>query len=250
MKDLLILFANNLLPILLMAGAGYAAAKWLHVKSKSLSKVVLYLFVPCLVFKLLVDTKLENGDIFRMFGYTTVIVLGIGALTWFVGRLFIKERKMLVAVTLTTALMNAGAFGLSLSKFAFGEETLAYATLFFVIMVVITYTLGVMLASMGSASFGASCLELVKNPTIYGVFLAFTFMALGWQLPESVVKAVSSMADAAIPGTLVLLGIQLQQMKGVSDIGPLLFANFMRLGGGLAIGIVASAAFGFGNTAR
>jgi len=250
MGNLLTLFANNLLPIFLMAGAGYAAAKWLHVKPEALSKVVLYIFSPCLVFDLLSKTRLENGAILQMFGYAAVSILGIGLLTWFVGRMFIKDRKVLVAVILTTTLMNSGALGLPLSKFAFGDEALAHATLFFAIMVILTYTLGVMIASLGSASLGASCLELLKIPTLYGVLLAFIFMALGWQLPEPVNKAVSSLSDATIPGMLVLLGIQLQQMKGTLQVGPLVFANLMRLGGGLVLGIALSAVFGLGSTAR
>ena len=185
-----------------------------------------------------------------MFGYTTVIVFGISTLTWFVGRIFIKERKMLAAVTLAATIMNSGALGLPLSKFAFGEETLAFATLFCAIMTIFTYTVGIMIASLGSFSLGEAFRKLLKNPIIYAVLLAFVFMAFGWQLPEPVEKAVSSLSSAAIPGMLVLLGMQLYQMNGDLQIGPLLFANLARLGGGLLLGLAASAAFGLEGAAR
>lgn len=250
MEKLLPIFANNLLPIFLIAGAGYAASKWLSAKPESLSKIVFYLFTPCLIFDLLVNTQLANGAIMQMLGYATTVVLAISLLTWFLGRLFIQDRKTLVAVTLTTTLMNAGALGLPLSKFAFGEEALTHASLFFTVINIATYTLGIVIASLGSISLRESCLELVKNPAIYAVILAFIIITLQWQLPKPAAKAISSLGDAAIPGMLVVLGIQLEQMRGDLQITPLLFANLMRLGGGVLLGLGASVIFGLTGAAR
>ncbi|MBS1249784.1 MAG: hypothetical protein MAG431_01368 [Chloroflexi bacterium] len=250
MKDLLILFTNNLLPIFLVAGAGYAASKWLKVEPGAISKVVFYLFTPCLVFDLLAHTQLENGDIFKMFGYAALTMLGIGGATYLLGKVFIKKRKMLVAVILTSTLMNSGAFGLPLNQFAFGDQTLAYATIYFISMAIFTYTLGVMVASLGSATWQDSFRELLKTPVVYAMLLGFLFMTMEWQLPDPLDRSVSTLSDAAVPGMLVLLGIQLQQMKGNLQLAPLLFADFMRLGGGLAVGLVASAAFGLGTHAH
>ncbi len=69
MSDLLRLFADNLLPILLVAGAGYLAGKWLNVEARSLSRVVFYLFSPCLLFELLVTSQINYSDMLRMVGF-------------------------------------------------------------------------------------------------------------------------------------------------------------------------------------
>lgn len=250
MGELLTLFINNLLPIFLIGSAGYAASKWLDVKPTAISKIVFYVFNPALVFNLLANTRLESGDILKMFGFAAVINLGIGLLAWGLGSLFIKNRKTLVAVILASTLMNAGAFGLSLNKFAFGEEALAYATIFFISMAVFTYTFGIMVASLGSTTWQNALRGLLKVPGIYAMILGFLVMALGLQLPTPVALATSTLAGASIPGMLILLGIQLQRMKGDIQLAPLIFAILMRLGGGLALGLGASPAFGLSTTAH
>jgi len=245
LSDLFRLFANNLLPILLVAGAGYIAGKWLNIEARSISKVVFYLFSPCLLFDLLVTSKLNYADMLRMIGFTVASVLTVAAITWLLGRLIKLERKMLAAVLVSTLTINAGNYGLSLNLFAFGEEALAYASLFFVTTAAITYTVGVMVVSMGRASLADSFKGLLKIPVVYVVPLALVFITLDWELPLPLSRSVSLLSDAAIPGMLLVLGLQLQKNNHrIRDVRTLFLAGGMRLLGGLGIGLLLASVFG------
>ena len=244
MINLLRLFADNLLPILLVAGAGYLAGKWLNVEARSVSRVVFYLFSPCLLFELLVTSQIDYGDMLRMVGFSLASILAVGAITWLLGRLMGLVRKMLAAVLLCTLTINAGNYGLSLNLFAFGQEGLAYASLFFVVSAIITYTLGVTVASMGKASLTDSLKGLLKIPVTYVVPLALIFVYFDWKLPLPLDRAVSLLSDASIPAMLVVLGLQLQNNQRTSNTRALLLAGGMRLLGGLGVGLVLASAFG------
>jgi predicted permease len=244
LNNLFRLFADNLLPVLLVAGAGYMAGKWLHVEARSISRVVFYLFSPCLLFELLVTSQFSYADMLRTVGFAVASILTVGGITWLLGRLIRLERNMLAAVLLCTLTLNAGNYGLSLNLFAFGEEALAYASLFFVTSAVITYTLGVTIASMGRASLADSIKGLLKIPVIYVVPLALIFMYRNLELPLPLSRAVSLLSDAAIPGMLVVLGLQLQNNQRTQNVRALLLASGMRLVGGLGIGLVLAAIFG------
>lgn len=250
MAELVSIFLNNLLPMILIAGAGYLAARWLDVRPAALSKVVFYLFSPCLIFDLLVASQLALEDIVRMLLFAAVIMLGVGALTWLIGRAFIRDRKLLVAVVLSTTLMNAGALGIPLIEFSLGEEALAYASLFFVAMLILTYTVGVGIASLGAVQLQQVLQELLQTPALYAVVGAFVFMAFEWHFPAPIQRSISTLSAATIPVMLVLLGVQLHEMEGTLRVGPLVYATFMRLGGGLVCGILISALFGLGGAAR
>ena len=63
MIDLLIIFSNNLLPILFAAGAGYLVARYLGITPKSVSQIAFYIFSPCLIFNLLTSSKLDGDGI-------------------------------------------------------------------------------------------------------------------------------------------------------------------------------------------
>jgi predicted permease len=249
LSNLLRLFADNLLPVLLVAGAGYLAGKWLHVEARSISRVVFYLFSPCLLFELLVTSQFDTGDMLRMVGFALASILTVGAITWTLGRLFRLERKMLAAVLLCTLTTNAGNYGLSLNLFAFGEGALAYASLFFVTSAVLTYTLGVAIASMGRASLADSLKGLLKIPVVYVVPLALIFIYIDLKLPLPLDRAVSLLSDASIPGMLVVLGLQLQSNQRTGDVRALLLASGMRLLGGVGVGLLLAAVFGLGGMA-
>ena len=151
---------------------------------------------------------------------------------------------MLAAVMICTMTINAGNYGLSLNLFAFGEEALAYASLFFVTSAIITYTVGVTIASMGKSSLAASLKGLLKIPAVYAVVLALIFIYMDWELPLPLSRSVSLLGDAAIPGMLLVLGLQLQNNHRTRNTRALVLANGMRLLGGMGIGFVMAAIFG------
>ncbi|HBX70720.1 MAG TPA: hypothetical protein DEH25_15395 [Chloroflexi bacterium] len=243
MSNLLSLFANNLLPILLVAGVGYLAGKWLKIEARSISRVVFYIFSPCLIFDLLTTSQLSNGDILRMVAFAASSILAVGALTYLLGSLMRLNRKMLAAVMVSTVALNAGNYGLSLNLFAFGEEALAYASLFFVTSAIITYTVGVLIASMGKSGLGTALKGLTKVPTVYAVTLALLFISLGWELPLPLSRSVSLLSDASIPGMLIVLGLQLQNNHNSRNLGALSLANGMRLLAGPIVGLFLAGVF-------
>ena len=125
--------------------------------------------------------------------------------------------------------MNSGNFGLSFNQFAFGQEGLAQAGIFFVSMSIATYSVGIFIASMGKASPRQALVNLLKVPAIYAVLLAVVFLRTGWQLPLPFQRTTQLLGDAAIPAMLVLLGMQLSAIRWDGQIRPLLLANSLRL---------------------
>jgi len=244
LSNLLSLFTNNLLPILLVAGIGYLAGKWLKVEARSISRLVFYVFSPCLVFDLLTTSQLSNGDMLRIVAFAVAAISSVGALTWLLGRLMRLERKLLAAVMICTVTLNAGNYGLSLNLFAFGEEALAYASLFFVTSAIITYTVGVLIASMGKSSLGSALEGLIKIPTMYAIILALIFIYLGWELPLPLSRTVALLSDASIPCMLLVLGLQLQSNHRTRHVLALSLANGLRLLGGAAVGLGLAGVFG------
>jgi predicted permease len=244
LNNLASLFINNLFPILLIAGIGYLCGKYLHVEARSLSRVIFYVFSPCLIFNLLTNSQLSGDDLLRMGGFTGAVVLCVAVVTYLLGKLIKLDRKMLAAVVLTTMSMNAGNFGLSLNLFAFGEPGLAQASIFFVTTALFTYSIGVMVASLGTTSLKESLFKMLTVPAIYAVFLALLFMAMGWHLPLALERTTTTLGDAAIPAMIILLGLQLQANQRIQHLPAQVLANSMRLVGGALFGLSLGLVFG------
>jgi hypothetical protein len=226
---LLLLFLNNLVPIFLAAGSGYALGKWLKVTPRSISQIIFYVFSPCLIFNLLTQSKLSSQEVGQIMGFGFVLMISLGLLTWGAGQLIRMNQKFMVAVLLTSMFMNAGNFGLPVTLFAFGETALAYASLFFTASSVTMNSLGVLIASSGSQGFQRALVGLLKLPMIYGLLLGLLFVQLDRQLPQAISRAVTILGDAAVPTMLVLLGVQLSNMRWNGSRRALALATTMRL---------------------
>jgi predicted permease len=207
------IFANNILPILLLSGAGYALGKTLHLDARPLGRVIFYILSPVLVFNLLTNDNLPLNRIGLMMGFAAAGGLIIAGLAFLIGKLFHLDRGSLAIVVLNSMIVNAGNFGLPLISCAFGQETLAYASIFFVTNSLILYTFGVMIASMGHLDLKRALLGLFKIPAIYAILLAMVFIYTGWALPEPINRTISLAAGGAIPGMLILLGLELQHIQ-------------------------------------
>ena len=244
MDALLKLFSNNILPIFLTAGAGFLLGKAIDINPRTISRVTFYIFSPCLVFNLLTVNQLGSGESLQIVGYAIAVTLLICLVTFLLGKAIKLERTMLVAVMLTTTFTNAGNFGLSLNAFAYGDEVMAYAGLYFVMSASLMYTLGVLIASMGQANLKESLISLIKLPTIYAVVLAFLFNALDWTLPLPLERTTSLLGQAAIPTMLVLLGLQLGRANLSGQVKEMGVANILRLVVAPALAIALAYAFG------
>jgi predicted permease len=249
-STLLSIFGHNLLPIFLTAASGYLAANYLGITPRSLSQVAFYIFSPCLIFTALTTSKLDNADIVRMAVFTLVNLLSIGVITWIAGRVLQLERGILVAVLLTTMFTNAGNYGLSLNLFAFGEIALAHATVFFVVNAILMYTLGAIIASLGSSNLKQAVLSVFKVPAVYAVAIALIFNKMAWKFPVPLDQTITLLGNAAIPILMVLMGVQMKYAKWNGHTRALTLSTIIRLGIGPILAIVLSLVFGLQGAAR
>jgi predicted permease len=227
--ELFILFRENLLPILLIAAGGFVLGKAFKIPPRALSQVIFYIFSPALVFRLLTQSQLTNKDIVNTIFFATVYLLILAGLTWASGKLLKLERKMMAAVLLTALFMNAGNYGLPVVKFAFGENALAFASLFFVTTATYTNSVGVVIASSGTTNVVQAIKGLLRLPSIYGLLLGILVLRLDWELPSVLDRTVNLLADASIPSMLVLLGLQFVNLKLDGQVRPLILVTAMRL---------------------
>jgi hypothetical protein len=250
LNDLFSTFADNLLPILLISGAGFLLGKLLTIDSRSLGRIVFYIFSPILVFDLLLKTRLNSADILKTMGFTIILCTIIGCLALLSGKLFGFERPVLMAIVLTAAFGNTGNYGLPLVSFAFGQDALAFATLYFVTTSILFNTFGVLIASLGHMNIKEALLGLFKVPTVYAVALAALLNRFQITLPTSISRTVDLASNGSIPAMIILLGLELSRMQWSHSLRALQLSAGLRLLAGPLIGFLLAMAFGLQGAAR
>ena len=247
---LLSIFTNNILPVLLLSGAGFALGKALKLDSRPLGRVIFYILSPVLIFNLLITSKLAVGNILLMMGYSASVMIIVAGIAFLVGKMVHLDRSALVAVVLTSFFANNGNYGLPLVAFAFGQESLAYASIYFVTSSLMLYSVGVLIASLGHLHLKDALLGLLKVPAIYAIILAVVFIRTGWVLPLPIQKTVELTAAGAVPAMLILLGLELQKVAWNHNLRALSIPVVCRLLVGPLIGIFFAALFGLNGSAR
>jgi predicted permease len=250
LTDLITTFANNLLPVLALGAAGFLLGSTLSIDSRSLGRVSFYLFSPVLVFNLLIHNQLPLGEMARTTGFCLTVFTAISALTLFIGWLMRLDRLALTAVVLTASFANTGNYGLPLVSFAFGEDALAHATLYFVTTSILFNTVGVLIASLGHLDLKQAALGMLKVPTVYAVILAALLNQFQIVPPLPLERTIGLAADGAIPLMLILLGVELSRVEWSHSLRPLGLSVGLRLLVGPLIGFLLAIPFGLQTAAR
>ena len=250
LTELLTTFANNLLPVLALGAAGFFLGRALSIDSRSLGRIIFYLFSPLLVFDLLLKNHLPLGEMALTMAFSATLMVVMGLLALLVGRLMRLDRVSMLGMLLTVAFGNTGNYGLPLVAFAFGENALAHATIFFVTSSILFNTAGVLVASLGHLDLKQAAQGLVRVPTMYAVLLAALVNYFAVPLPTPVERTINLAADAAIPLMLVLLGVELSRVQWAANARTVGVSAGMRLVLGPLVALLLALPFGLSGAAR
>ncbi len=229
MGDIVEVFANNILPIFLVAAMGYALRARLHLDKKTLSSASFYALSPALVFTALVNSGLPGEELLRLSVFTIAVTLLMGVVGLLMGWLLKLPRQEMVALLLVLMFVNGGNYGLTLNELRYGGDGLARATVYFVVSTMILFTLGVFIASMGKASWKDSLRRLVRLPAFYAVVLGIAVYSLDLTVPTPIMRGVEVAAAGAIPVMLLVLGMQIADLKSLERVQLALPASLVRL---------------------
>ena len=241
---------NIVLPVFIIIGAGFVAARMLTIDAQTLSRVSLYVLGPALVFSKLVETTVTGTDLVQIVVFTVVGTLLVLALSWVVARLLRLNRSTESAFVLSCSFVNSGNYGLPLVLFAFGQAGLERALIYFVTGAFMMNTVAVFVASRGQAKARTSLLNIFRVPMIYAIVIAFGVRAANLEIPGFISQPLGMTGNAAIPVMLLLVGIQLAGVSFGKQARLICVATLVRLVGGAVVGIALATVMGLAGVTR
>lgn len=219
---MLSVFTDVVLPVFLIAGLGRLLAHWRTIEVPSLSAVVLYLFGPALVFDSLAETELSPELALRIAavfvaGWLTMVLVGAA---WSKARR--HDRSMRAGFVLAMSSPNGGNMGLPVAALAFGDLGLQVAVVNFVIGAVFANSAGIAIASSAGGVSRSILTAPLRYPYVYAAGFGLLVNAGNVDLPVAITSSVDTLAGAAIPVMLVVLGVQLRSPATSADLSDLL----------------------------
>lgn len=248
---MLSVFFEVVLPVMLVAAAGAVVGRWRSVPAEPLSAVVFLLFTPALVYDSLANSELAAGLSLRIAAVAVIIyIVGyVAATAW--SLLVRHEPPQRAAFALVVTSLNTGNMGIAVALLAFDEVGVQIAVLTWVVHATLITSVGIVIATLPSGSSRQALVKPLVYPALYAAVLGFLANGLDVELPVTIEAPIATLADAAVPAMLVVLGLQLG--RGLGDLGELadsVAGSALRLLLGPLVALGAALALGLEGTTR
>lgn len=229
MSELFSIIFNVISPIFIVIGIAVFVGRRFNPDRKALSTLLIYIFLPALAFRGMATTQAEISEIGQIAVVVTGVTLGMIVVGLIISRVMGFEQRLESAFVLSIMTMNAANYGIPLNTFAFGEAGGERAILYWLMASILANTLGVFFASRGTGSIKDALMNVVRVPIVYALVIGLVVNFGNIEVPLPIFRAIDILADAAIPGMMVLLGLALAYAEIRGRIGIIMLAAGSRL---------------------
>jgi predicted permease len=216
-------------PVLLITAVGYALGRSRLVPAQPLTALSALVLIPALVFYALTTSTLPRAAFARIGSFIVVQFLLVAFVVWVFARLHRWDRVRTAGVLLATQISNAGNAGLPLVFFAWGQTGLTSAIGYFAVQAVLVNLLAVYIGAGATSSGAHPAKALLRQPVTYAIGAGVLLNLLGIGLPVPIAKAAQLLANGAIAIMLLVVGVQLAEVRVAADLHTVWFATVVRL---------------------
>ncbi|MFZ1425864.1 MAG: AEC family transporter, partial [Geminicoccaceae bacterium] len=193
-------------PVFLIAALGFGWARaGLPYDGAFVTTLMINVATPCLVFATLLRLRFEAAEL----ALVATASLACLVLTTAVAFAVLRVAGLSLRIYLPALIFpNSGNMGMPLCLFAFGDQGLGLAVVFFAVLAVAQFTLGPAIAA-GRLDLR----QMARTPLIHAVALALLMQALGLELPRWAANTTTLLGDCAVPIMLLSLGVALARLR-------------------------------------
>lgn len=256
-----LIFYQIVLPILLLAGAGFLLQRKLGLDMPTLTRLNFYLVIPGLIYFSVLTSSLKAGDVGTVIGFCVTMLGCLAVVTYVAARARKVPPGQRRAMLMTTMFYNSGNYGMPLQELAFPSAGPANPAVALQVFVVITqnfsnFTLGVLLASggRGPAHWKRNLLAIARFPPIYALAAALLTLQIRNWLAQDAGRVAAALGPfwqvikyvrgSFVAVALCTLGAQLGLLRRSQDRYPVTLSVILRLLVGPALGLAIIYAFG------
>ena len=120
---------NILMPVFLIIAAGFVIARQLPLDLRTLSNVLFYLLMPCLIFTTLSHLKLDVRSVGHICIFYIGMIIALATLGGLLARTQTWDSSMRSAFLLTVLFQNAGNYGIPVSQLEYVRDACNFSLL-------------------------------------------------------------------------------------------------------------------------
>ncbi|GAB3279437.1 hypothetical protein GCM10027347_54160 [Larkinella harenae] len=201
---------TNVVPLYLFIGAGYAASRWWGLKSKPISKLLLYVLIPLVIFDNLLKAELSQVAIVA--GIVFLLAAFMNGPAWWARRYAGQDMDPNL-LRCSYSYFNVGWFGIPVVMALFGEEKMPLIISAYMGNVLYGDTVGYYLVSRSKdLPIGESVKNVLKIPAIYAGAAALIANASGVDLPSALEPVAQGASWTLSALGMLIIGVTLTEI--------------------------------------
>lgn len=222
-------FLLKVLPLYFNMALGYLAGKALKIDGDTVAKLMIYLFVPIVIFNGVVNTHLQFALLFVPV-IVFFICVGLAFLFyWLAGMIWKDHTKNLVGFSAGTG--NTGYFGLPLAILLFDDQGEGVYIMTVLGVTIYENTVGFCMIASGKHPIKESIIKLAKLPILYALVAGLIVNMLQIPLSDVFADFMKHIKGAYTVMGMMIIGLGLARLSrfrlDLSFIGMTFLAKFI-----------------------
>lgn len=229
MTTLIAIFIHVILPVFVIVAVGYVAGRAMTFDQRTLSRVGLYVLVPCMAFTAMARTTLsavEMGQIILFFLLSLPLLYAPSALA---ARWLRLDPASTSAFHIGILFANVVNVGFPVLLLAYGQAAIERALVFTITMQISLQSIGVFLAARGKANMREAMGRVWQMPGLYAMIAGLIVNAAAVSIPPFIYDPLKMVGDSLVPFLLLLLGMQLTRVNLGGHLPVAIVATVLRL---------------------
>ncbi|MBI5650487.1 MAG: AEC family transporter [Chloroflexi bacterium] len=250
MEILFAIFVRVILPVFVIVAVGYVAGRLMEFDQRTLSRLGLYVLVPCMTFAAMARTTLSLIELGQIIAFYLIATFLLYIPSRIAARLLKLSPTQASAFHIAVLFANVVNVGFPVLLLAYGPAAVERALVFAIMMQIVLQSFGVFLAARGKANFSESMRRVWAMPGLWAMLAGFVLNFARVEIPAFIFDPIKMVGDALVPFLLILLGLQLTRASFRGNLTIASVATGLRLVGGAVIGIALADALGLQTITR
>jgi predicted permease len=208
-------------PLFMLVLVGYALSRWGRwpkVVSEGLTRFVFAVAIPAFLFRLMSDfSRLPPVDARLLIAYFGGCLLTFALARWVAARGFLMNGVEQSIFGIGTVFGNVVLLGIPIAKVTLGDASLPSVSLVVVFNSLLLWTLVTVSIEwarnrdLSPRGLAKTARGVITNPVVAGILLGTIFGFTGWTMPVMIGETLSLLSQAAVPMSLIVLGMGLAE---------------------------------------
>lgn len=231
MSTFFYILINIIFPIFVLVTIGFVVQKKFHLDIRTLTRISMYVFIPALLITKIYEAKVS----LQFFGTLFIYIMGIQLIMMILGEgiptLLKYPKSIRKCFSNSLLFFNSGNYGLPLVELVFKHDPIATTAQVFIMVIqnITTNTIGVFQASTGSSSRKEALKNVFSMPSMYVLIGIGIVKWTGITIPDPILVPLQYITNGFVGFALILLGVQLGEIKFEFKIKDIAMSSFIRL---------------------